>query len=142
MGIASDNRDQVKATLGLEHIGAGEADYLRFATSLLNREIRDGLGDVVVGSNPNRPWVAEITGRHPKFKLSRQFLPSNKDLSQANGAFSRGVRRWYILESGKLYEVNEMVSWKKRDRYFCAVTPDGEIRRVGGEEVEQWLNDH
>lgn len=101
-----------------------------------------GFGDYFVGRKYSGPWVAEITGRNPKFKLSRSFVPSKRDYSKANSKGSRGIYLWYILESGKLYEVYKMSSWKGTDRYFCTVTPKGEIKRMNKEEVEQWLNDH
>lgn len=131
----------MKATLSLEHIDADSSDYLKTLNRSLNNLV-SGFGDYFVGFKYNGPWVAEITGRHPKFKLSRQFLSSKRDYSKSNGRGSRGVYLWYILESGKLYQVDEMVSRRNRERYFCTVTPEGEIKIVGNEEVEEWLNTH
>src|SRR4030042_1894631 len=58
------------------------------------------------------PWVARITGTDPHFGLARQFVRCTKDYSEANSMGSRGVRGFYVLDSG-IYEVNRRVSWKQ-----------------------------
>lgn len=81
------------------------------------------------------PWVAQITGRDAKFGLRRKFLPANWQRKDANGAHTRCVYLWFVLESGRLYEVSAPVSWRKRERYFCRVNNAGEIFRVSEQEA-------
>jgi hypothetical protein len=71
----------------------------------------------------NRAWVAEITGRDPKFGLKREFLSGVRSYSNANSGRSRGVETTYSLESGKIYEISDPQSWKRTARYF--VSGDG-----------------
>ncbi len=85
--------------------------------------------------SPSPCWVAEIVAVSPYSGLDRRFLHRNKDYSEANSVGSRGVYAYYILESGKIYEVSEPLTWKKTDRYLCTVTPDGEIEKLDMETV-------
>lgn len=133
----------MKATLGIEYIGERyDADVL-LGSRKLDEAFGKGFGAAVIGgpARPRKPWVAEITGRDAKYGLQRRFLPSNWQRKRANGPHSRGVELWFVLESGRVYEVKEPVSWRKWDRWFCAVTEAGEVRRISDEEVEQWLSD-
>ena len=127
------------ASLKLEAIG----DDLR-QTLRLWRNIADlaapGLGDVVIGSTPSRAWVAWITGPDARYRWKREFLRGRKDYTDANGVGSRGVYVWYTLESGKVYEVQAPVTWKRDERYFCRVTDDGEIVGIEESEVPEWLS--
>jgi hypothetical protein len=129
----------VKATLALEFIGADSADWLNTMTKQFN-QLAPGFGDRFIGRSRSGPWVAEIIGRHPKFKLDRKFLPSNRDYTRANSKGSRGVYLWYILESNHLYQVNARVSWKNSERYFCATTESGELYYLTDGEADEWLN--
>lgn len=83
--------------------------------------------------------MAEITGTDHKYGFDREFLRGRKDYSKANSIGSRGVYLWYILESGRYYEVKERTSWSGSDRYFVKVTMGGDIERVSKSEVEHWL---
>ena len=74
-----------------------------------------------------REWVAEITGTHPKYKLNRDFLrPVARDWSYSGKTGTTS----FILEIGKIYEVNE--PWG--DRYFAKIE-NGEVVRMEAEEV-------
>lgn len=90
-------------------------------------------------SVPARYWIAEITGRCPKYGYARTFLPFKRDYSQSNSKGTRGIQAVYILESGKVYELKEAVSWKNSDRYFARVTEQGTLARISKEEVDAWL---
>lgn len=81
-----------------------------------------------------RPWVAEIVGEHDHYGLDRRFLDGQKDFSEANSIGSRGVYLYYHLREGHIYEINDVVSWSKADRYFAMVC-DGGLVRMGEEEV-------
>ena len=74
-----------------------------------------------------KEWVAEIKGRHPKYKLDREFLrPVSRDWSRSGKTGSTS----FEVEEGKVYEVNE--PWE--DRFFVKVE-NGEVIRISIEEV-------
>ena len=74
-----------------------------------------------------KEWVAEITGRDPKYKFQREFLqPVSRDWSYSG---KTGVTS-FELEPGRVYEVNE--PWK--DRRFVEIQ-NGEIVAISAEEV-------
>lgn len=128
----------MKATLALELIGADQFDLLRGLRTTCNN-LSPGLGDRTVGKISTGAWAAEIKGRHLKFGLERLFLPAKRDYSRANSKGSRGVFLWFVLESGRIYEVNERASWKNSRRYFCAVDNQGCIYELDKQEVDEWL---
>lgn len=72
----------------------------------------------------SKPWVAEITGRDPKYGLARSFLAGSRDYSRSNRPGTRGIYTTYVLEPGKVYEINDPHSWGKTCRYFARVAPD------------------
>lgn len=74
-----------------------------------------------------KEWVAEITGRHPKYNFNREFLRPVERRWSSSGKTGRTL---FELEEGKVYEVNE--PW--RGRYFVTVV-SGEIVQVEVEEV-------
>lgn len=114
----------MKAQLMLEAIGWG-----RVVTPALRR-LRPG-----VDYNP-RPWVAEVIPGTQGRLWDRCYLQAaGNDYRESNGRGTRGVRRHYILESGKLYEVQRMTSWEKAERVFMRVTNEGEIQELNREEV-------
>lgn len=129
----------MKATLELELIGDDSNQRFKFYSDLVDDGFgTDGIGEALFGRPPIYVWVAEIIGPHPKYRYGRRFLRGKKDYSHSNSTGSRGVCAWYILESGKYYDVSERVSWKRVDRYFIRVNNSGDIVRVEDEEVEKW----
>lgn len=126
----------MKATLALEYIGEGH-DARAVLFGRISDMVQPGLGRAVLGGSgrTRMPWVAEITGRDPKFGLRREFLRANWQRKSANSEHTRGVYLWFVLESGRLYEVSAPVSWRKRDRYFCRVADTGNIFRVSEQEA-------
>ncbi len=99
------------------------------------------LAEVTFGTMKASYFVAEITGFHPKFKYERKFLQCKKDYKNANSKGSRGVFAFYILESGKIYDVLDPYSWKNSHRYFCIVDELGNIEILTKEEVDKCLKD-
>lgn len=80
-----------------------------------------------------REWVAEITGRHPKYGLARNFLPvvaRNWSTTGKTGSTA------FELEEGKLYEVNAPY----KGRSFVKVE-DGQIREVSAEEAMRYVDE-
>lgn len=131
----------MKATLKLEYIGEAQDARLAVYHGITREALGKDVADALIGRARMRmPWVAEILGKQDKFGLARAFIHANWQRKRANGQHSRGVELWFILESGRLYEVKSPVSWRKSDRYFCAVTDDGDIKRLSKEDVEQWLS--
>jgi hypothetical protein len=80
-------------------------------------------------------WIAEIKGFSKKYLFDREFLDKNKDYTDANSVGTRGIKCWYMLETGCVYEVQRQISWKKSEKYFCCVNADGEIIRLTREDV-------
>jgi hypothetical protein len=93
-----------------------------------------GLGRATFGSFPLYVWVAEISGRDPKYTLARTFLRFKRDYAQANSKGSRGIYAVYLLDAEKLYEVKD-----GKDRYFCTVI-DWEIQRLTLDDAKIWLS--
>jgi len=120
----------MKATLKIEAIGDN--------TYRLLKNLQGAIGEAFVGSVPSRCWVAEIVGVDARFGFDREFVLCKTDYAKANSAGSRGVHHWFILESGKVYEVSAPKTWKRTDRYFCTVTDDGEIVTLEREAVDEW----
>lgn len=85
------------------------------------------------GADKKRPWVARITGTHPKYQLAREFLCGQKDYSRSNGLGSRGVYEYFVLDPG-IYEVHERLTWKRTRRYFVRVQGE-EVTEIDREEV-------
>jgi hypothetical protein len=132
----------VKSTIGLEWYGESGEAKRRIFSGILDQALGKGVGEAIFGKGwTRRPWVAEITGPDERFGFSRRFLESKLSRTNANGSHTRGVDLWFVLDSGRVYEVKHSVSWTRSDRYFCTVTDSGDIKRITKSEVEQWLND-
>lgn len=111
--ISTSSGRGMKATFSLEFFGANTASIYNGYSRMLDM-VQPGLGLKTFGPMATGPWVAEVTGRHPKYKFERIFLRPNTDYSKANSKGSRGVYRWFVLESGKLYEVKCRASFTGR----------------------------
>lgn len=124
----------MKATLKIEAFGDGIAQEIRMMEGLI---CAIG-GKKLWGESEKfpRPWVAHIMGRDLKFKYKREFLKPTKDYTHANSKGTRGVFLWYILESGNIYEVNQQISWKNWDRYFCTVDEEGDILKLEESDID------
>jgi hypothetical protein len=85
-----------------------------------------------------RPWVAHIVGRTSRGGLDRRFLEGLRDYRDANGTGSRGVMLTFILYPQRLYEVNELQSWKRMRRFFCEAV-DGKIVELPVDDVARRL---
>lgn len=80
-----------------------------------------------------KEWTAEITGRHPKYGFSREFLPviaRNWSSTGKTGSTS------FELSEGKVYEINEPY----KGRRFVTVT-DGKIQEIPIKKVMEIVND-
>jgi hypothetical protein len=129
----------MRATLKIECIGDNSDQLLKFWKRTTADMLGSGIADATFGSSKLSYFVAEITGFHPKFKFERNFLRFKKCYKHANSKGSRGVFAWYLLDSGKIYDVLEPVSWKNSQRYFCTVNDEGEIVYMKESEVVEWL---
>jgi len=121
----------MKAILEIEAIGENLDSYLRIASAKAD-SIIVGLGDAVFYV-PQRFGVYEITRRGPRKLFGKT------DYSRSNSRGSRGVYKYYELESGHYYFVRSPMSWSRTDEYFCAVNNDGDIKRIAVKEVSEWL---
>ena len=129
----------MKATIGLELFGDNNRQRLEAERRMIN-ELSPGLGDQVIGQDPDSIWIAEIIGYNDRSEYQRRYLRGRRDYTKANSKGSRGVFMWYILEAGKTYEVSSRASWSRMDRYFCIVSPEGDIIRISKEEGDAWLS--
>lgn len=130
----------MKATLCVEYIGEANDAKLGLLAGILRESLGASVSSAVVGnSRPRKPLAAEITGKDPRFGVARKFLQPKWQRKNANGACTRGVELWFVLESGKLYEIKSPVSWKSSDQYFCTVLDDGSIKRLSKDEALKWL---
>jgi len=124
------------AALKLEAIGDGTGQLTKLAGDVFRSIGASDVADLYKSSRP-RPWVARITGLDAKYGLKREFVRGRKDYRDATSNGNRGVMMHYLLEPG-IYEVQELLSWSKIDRYF-ARSQDGALTRMTRQEVEQCL---
>ena len=79
-----------------------------------------------------KEWVAEITGRHPKYKFNREFQrPIEREWS---GSGKTGITM-FELEEGKVYEINEPWRGRKFVKVEC-----GKITELDAEQVLNQIN--
>lgn len=129
----------MKTTLCVEYIGESQDAKLALFCGIIDNSF-NGLSRHIVGnSRPRKPWVAEITGIDKKYGLSRTFLPSKTQRTRSNSTGSRGVELWFIVESGKFYEIKSPQSWKSSDRYFFTIDENGDMIRITKDEVIEWV---
>lgn len=129
----------MKATFRIEIFG-NNSKLLRFYQSMISDVAGNDVANAIVGKIPAQYYVAEITGTDPKWKYQREFVKAKYDYKNSNSIGSRGVYAWYIIESGKIYEVKSQTSWKSFDKYYCTVNPvSGDIEKIGKEEVDECL---
>jgi len=129
----------VKASLKIEYIGESQDAKASLYFGIMREAVGSGIANAVGKPPSRRPWVARIVAADPRFGYTREFIKGKMQRVRANGPHSRGVELWFVLETGYIYEVKAFVSWKSVDRYFCRVNPDGDIERLGKEEVDEWL---
>lgn len=88
-----------------------------------------------------RPWVAEVTGRSRRYGYERRFVKPKVDYSGANSAGTRGVRYWWTLESGHLYQARYRTDWSMAATVrYLTVTDEGDVVDVPREEVDRWVS--
>lgn len=117
----------MKASLELEAIGQ---NYIRDIRDL------DGFIGTATGQPidrmPYRQGVWDVT------EIDHEYVSGKWDYSQANSKGSRGVYVHYVLETGRLYQVAEPVSWRNSDHYFCIVSDEGDIVKLTQEYAQEW----
>lgn len=129
----------MKAMLGLEVFGYADQQWMKREKEIMDQVV-PGLGTATFGDCKAEVWVAEIVDFDPRYGYGRSFLKPRIDFSKANSKLSRGVMKWYVLDSGRTYEVSQRTSWKNLHRYFCFVDVDGNIVKIDKKEVDAWLN--
>lgn len=85
------------------------------------------------------PWVARILGRDAKYGLRREFIRGDKWFGEASANWNRGVYLHYDLDDA-IYEVHQLVSWKRSRRYFISVVGDLSTE-IEKEAVIAWANE-
>ena len=64
----------------------------------------------------------------------------NRDYSQANSVGTRGVYDYYVLKPGRLYEIQEILSWKRMRRYYLFLHSNGDETTMTYEEAIECLS--
>lgn len=127
----------MKATLCLEAIGHSSFKQIR-KFEIFTSKIGFGYEDRI----PQPCWVAELVRWYPvDEEYLKRFLDFKVDYSKSNSKGSRGVFYYYILESGRLYQIKKRTSWSKTRTFFAKVTNDGEIEEISEDEVQECLEE-
>ena len=116
---------------GVEKFGGKVSEYIAEALHIAWGETKTRKKVTInVRHQPSggREWVAEIVGRHPKWKFDRNFLNATARNWSSSGKTGQTS---FVLEEGKVYEVNE--PWE--GRYFITVQ-NGEIVDIDADYVE------
>jgi hypothetical protein len=85
-----------------------------------------------------KTWVAEITGISGG-GFAKKMLKGFCDFTNANSVGSRGITVNYILQDGKLYEVEQQTGWSRCRHYFCKAEK-GEVVEIEPKEAIQCLS--
>lgn len=125
----------MRYVLKLEAIGDGFAAYLRH----YNKMNPDRFGKREIdayrfGRKELQPWVARIKGLHSLFEFDREFVNAQRDYTEASSTGNRGIWLYYALKPG-IYEINERLTWKRKERYFARVIDDETLERMAKDEV-------
>lgn len=109
----------MKATVSFEYLGADRA------------------GAPLRCLRPKRPWVAELTLKLGR--VERRFLNPRTDYADAGRSGKRGIRMWFVLEHGRVYEAERPLSPNHCERVFLLPGPDGVVAEIDREEALRWL---
>lgn len=131
----------MKARLALEVFGENTRRQYAGVRKLFYAHGERNTFDRLIGMPPPSCWVAEIKGYGDIYKYDREFLPRKLDYTHANGIGSRGIMAEYILESGRVYEVKQQLSWNQSRRYFCLVSGFGDIVELDEDQVAQYIDE-
>lgn len=107
------------AKAGAAKFGGKVKEYFAAALKMAWAEARKATIVTSSGSRKHKSWVAKIVGKHPKFKLERQFLVEQDD---------EWADKTFVVTDG-FYDVCDGGT-----RYFVRVT-SGQIERVEEYEV-------
>lgn len=128
----------MKHSLSLEYIGYNYDKQLSLRTNSLG-PLSPALVRAIIGKVPSRLYVAEIKGRDPRFFFKRFFLKGRKDFIDANSVCSRGVKVYFTLDEGKVYEIKEPISWKRNEVYYLKWEAGVRKKTYSKEEACEWL---
>jgi hypothetical protein len=122
----------MKAIIKVEAIGNNIEAMIDFRTRQIN-DMFSGLGTALFGEWKPRCGVYAVT------KKGLFGMNCKTDYSHSNSVGSRGVYKYYTIESGRFYFVRSPISWGRTDEFFCTVDNDGNIKRVTEQETIDWL---
>lgn len=111
----------MKANIKIEAIGHGNDQLFKFWGMVLDECVCRGLSKII--EMPTRYGVWKVVGDNMIEVRGRT------DYSQSNSKGTRGVYINYILDGGKIYYVNNPISWKCVERFFATVDQSGNIIR-------------
>lgn len=123
--------------LKLECIGERENRELRLIQMMVGKVAPEHAKQFKADTHV--PWVARILGLDAKYGLRREFIRGDKWFGEASANWNRGVYLHYDLDDA-IYEVHQLVSWKRSRRYFISVV--GELSTaIEKEAVIAWANE-
>lgn len=125
----------MRYVLKIEAIGDGFAAHLRqYNKTNPPRFDKLDLNALRFGRKEFQPWVARIKGTHAQYGLDREFMQAQRDYTDSSSTGNRGIWLYYALRPG-IYEINERITWKRKDRYFLRVIDDETAERINKDEV-------
>jgi hypothetical protein len=87
-----------------------------------------------------RPRLCELTGLFGRGFTRRELRPK-QDWSEANSRGTRGVRLYWTLTTGPVYEAVYRTGWESpHTTRYLYVTADGDLHDTTKEEVRSWLS--
>jgi hypothetical protein len=124
----------MKALLRLEAIGEGyREEYRRTGRARGAAALRTVALD-------RKPEVAEVSQSRPGERRLTRLRP-DRDYARASSTANRGLYWLFVIESGHLYQVRELVTWNHERTYFCTVSAQGEIVEVPEGQIDAVLRE-
>lgn len=140
----------MKAAFGAEAIGWGYDESAaalgqmarQFALAETAQLALPTAGGRAVDPLNRKPWLAEITGLHPRYRFERRFLPAKVDYARASSTGNRGVWFWWTLDGGRVYQVRYRTSWSGgyHTRLLTVDETTGDVVDIDEGEVIRWLS--
>ncbi len=112
-----------------------EANRLSPAAARLARQL--GIAETL--RHEDRTWLAEIVGTHARYGYSRIFIQPRVDYRDASPSGRTGIRLWWTLESGHMYELHHGSRLEGRQHRWLTVNTGGDVVDVSEGTVRQWI---
>ena len=120
----------MKAMFALELIG--------FAVRTEFEDCAHGLcgNGIIYKQIPAKPYVKEVISYDTeKDGFHLRNMTGRRDYSDSNGSGNRGVKAYFMLESGHYYKVKKQIAWTRCETSFVTVSDGGDIIEVDENDV-------